>query len=530
MIVTNNSYNEMFNSVAREFVGRVELLEGSTLLNTFTYDGALQSFTVEKTGDNTRFFGYGICHKATVKLRDKERAITVTKGQQLLIAHGIGADYLYTYPVLYIDQVTRDENTNDLTITAYDALYTASGHKVSEVLLPETFTLEAFLQSAGHILDTPVSFENISPSLLSVGYSKSTMNVDGTESLRECLDDAAEVLGAIYYINNDWELTFKRLDIGGDPVLAIDKSKYFTLTAKPAVTLTKIASVTEFGDNVYVGSDTGETQYLRENVFLTLLDDASPFLGTIWNLVNGLTIIPFDCRHRGDFRLEIGDKISLTTKDDKVIETYFLGDSITYNGGLVSITGWEYSASENETDSAPVTLGEAIRQTYAKVDKANQEISLVASQVEENTEEISQVKLETESISLEVAQNASTVTGLQGEVNTLSQQVSQTITSEDVVIAVEQKLLDGVNVVSTKTGFTFDNQGLTISKSDNEMSTQITEDGMTIYRDETGVLVADHEGVQATNLHATTYLIIGKNSRFEDYDNKTRTGCFWIGG
>ena len=146
MIITNESYNNMFNSVAREFVGRVELLEGSTLLDTFTYDGALQSFSVEKTGDTTKFFGYGICQKATVKLRDKERAITVTKGQQLLVVHGIGVDYIYTYPLFYIDSVTRDENTNDLTITAYDALYTASGHKVSEVLLPETFTLEAFLQ------------------------------------------------------------------------------------------------------------------------------------------------------------------------------------------------------------------------------------------------------------------------------------------------------------------------------------------------------------------------------------------------
>ena len=46
------------------------------------------------------------------------------------------------------------------------------------------------------------------------------------------------------------------------------------------------------------------------------------------------------------------------------------------------------------------------------------------------------------------------------------------------------------------------------------------------------VLVADHDGVKAEDLHATTYLIIGKNSRFEDYKSglQQRTGCFWIGG
>jgi hypothetical protein len=60
------------------------------------------------------------------------------------------------------------------------------------------------------------------------------------------------------------------------------------------------------------------------------------------------------------------------------------------------------------------------------------------------------------------------------------------------------------------------------------MTTTITEDGMTVYRNEEAVLVADNEGVKAEDLHATTYLIVGQFSRFEDYGD--RTGCFWIGG
>ena len=40
--------------------------------------------------------------------------------------------------------------------------------------------------------------------------------------------------------------------------------------------------------------------------------------------------------------------------------------------------------------------------------------------------------------------------------------------------------------------------------------------------------MADNLGVKAEDLHATTYLIIGNNSRLEDY-NTNRTGCFWIG-
>ena len=61
------------------------------------------------------------------------------------------------------------------------------------------------------------------------------------------------------------------------------------------------------------------------------------------------------------------------------------------------------------------------------------------------------------------------------------------------------------------------------------MTTQITEDGMIVSRSSGEVLTADNKGVKAENLHATTYLIVGVNSRFENYDNGSRTGCFWIG-
>ena len=81
----------------------------------------------------------------------------------------------------------------------------------------------------------------------------------------------------------------------------------------------------------------------------------------------------------------------------------------------------------------------------------------------------------------------------------------------------------------TKTGFTFDEAGLTVEKSGSEMKTQITENGMVVSQNGQDVLTANNQGVDARNLHATTYLLVGANSRFEDYGGG-RTGCFWIGG
>lgn len=92
----------------------------------------------------------------------------------------------------------------------------------------------------------------------------------------------------------------------------------------------------------------------------------------------------------------------------------------------------------------------------------------------------------------------------------------------------KEEVASGVSSVSNAVG-TFNSDGLRISRTGSEMSTQITDNGMTVSRNEQQVLVANAQGVDAENLHATTYLIVGKYSRFEDYGDN-RTGCFWIGG
>ena len=127
----------------------------------------------------------------------------------------------------------------------------------------------------------------------------------------------------------------------------------------------------------------------------------------------------------------------------------------------------------------------------------------------------------------EDAKNA--LEGLDQSVQKISSRVDLALTSDQVEIAIEKKLAQGVDTVTTKTGFTFDDEGLTVSKTGSEMTTQVTEDGMTISRSGTQVLVVDNQGVEATNLHAKTFLILAGKARLEPY-GADRMGCFWIGG
>ena len=184
----------------------------------------------------------------------------------------------------------------------------------------------------------------------------------------------------------------------------------------------------------------------------------------------------------------------------------------TYNGGFSAEMEWEFN-NDGDTEANASTLGDALKQTYARVDKANKEIEIVAG-------EASSLKLTTDGINTSVSR-------LDNQLSLTNRTVSTKMSAEDVSISIQTALENGVEKVTTTTGFTFNEEGLHISKSDSEITTSITEDGMTVYRGDNEVLVADNLGVMAEDLHATTFLIIGNNSRLEDY-GANRTGCFWI--
>lgn len=517
MIIANPCYEEMINAPSRTFRARVELLDGSTILDTFDFKGALREFNISKAGDNNKFFGYGICQKLELKLLDKDRLITdIEKGLGLEVVVGVGCEYLYPYPVFYVDEITRDENTNELTVIAYDSLNEATKHKVSELNIhKKDYDIRAFIAACAELLGIPFkkdgvgNFENLD----NIYYGGA--NFDGTETIRDALNAVAEATQTIYYINHDWELTFKRLDIAGEPVLTIDKSKYFTLSRKTPKYLGKIVSTTELEDNLFVDTmyaANGSTQYIRSNPFWETNTDIMKLMLAARDSVDGLIINQFDCSWRGNFLLEIGDKIAMISKDNETFTSYLLNDTITYDGGLREQSNWIYNESA-EDEAKPATIADAIRATYTKVDRANKRIELVASQT-------SQMAIENDRI-------IASVSKIDEDLGKLSNKVETAVTAEEVLIQINQYVTEGnINKITTSTGFTFDEEGLTVSKSGNEMETTISEDGMVVKRQYEEMLVADHVGVTATNLHAKTYLIIGLHSHFQDYGSD-RTGCFW---
>jgi hypothetical protein len=133
------------------------------------------------------------------------------------------------------------------------------------------------------------------------------------------------------------------------------------------------------------------------------------------------------------------------------------------------------------------------------------------------------------SLELNVEGINTTVSGQLEATESLKQAVTEVKqSSQGVAVSVQKICDDGVSRVQTQTGYTFDDEGMKIQKSGEEMENKLDNTGMYVKQNGQVILQANNRGVEAADITVRNYLVVGQNSRLEDYGS--RTGCFWIGG
>ena len=184
------------------------------------------------------------------------------------------------------------------------------------------------------------------------------------------------------------------------------------------------------------------------------------------------------------------------------------------------------------------SFGKTFADMIGLINENRDKVDSVASSLRsEIKEQATSLKRDAEQIVMEATKKVRTelsdsVDSVADDIEELSSKVALKLDAESVNIAIEKEIAKGVDRVETKTGYKFDSDGLNISKTGEAMSNRIDNTGMYVERNGEEILIANNNGVDATNLHATTYLIVGAGngrSRFEDY-GINRTGCFWVGG
>lgn len=206
-------------------------------------------------------------------------------------------------------------------------------------------------------------------------------------------------------------------------------------------------------------------------------------------------------------------------------------DSGEYDPRQVKLTGRSLVFTDDAWETAKVALGELILGDNQTIYGINAK-ALIGDVIMGNNLHILDdngndlLTVIDGRITLGVSDHASRLSKLEQTANDVSIEISSINNNIDYLEGRE------ITSVTTTTGYTFNQDGLTIHKSGSEMTNLIDNSGMYVNRGNDAVLTANNEGVNAINLTARQYLTIGDNSRFENYsdgnDNK-RTGCFFVG-
>ena len=334
---------------------------------------------------------------------------------------------------------------------------------------------------------------------------------DNTYTFRSVLEEIGQVAGGKIAFKDDGVLYVLYPNETNE---VIDESNLKTLTIgkKYGPINSLVIARTPQEDNIYRQDeesviDNGVIEVKIENN--QLMDShREDFIDNLFDRLKGLTFYTYELESYGIGYLELYDLFTLKTHDNKGYSCLFMYDNLEISQGV----------SENSKADLP----EETKTNYKVASETDRVINKTILQVDKQDQEIRALVTSTQNINDEM-------NGVKDNYNNLTQKVEQTMTSTQIETLITETISNGIDSVTTSTGYTFNKDGLNISKTGEEMQNLLNNTGMYVNRDDENILTANNEGVNAINLTARQYLTIGKNSRLEDY-LEVRTACFYVGG
>lgn len=404
------SWNSAITAIDRYVKGKVEVYRDSTLLYTLMPNDYLKSIEIDRPSVKA-FFGYAISQQATLELIDKNKELSIQSGDRFICYLGVldGDTIFYQQSAdFFVEEVDRNANGVDLTVKGYDLIKRAE----KKVFKDLTLSLPSNIQQVFNQVCAVLGCAGVFPTTAPTFTVSELPNYNENDNLRIVLEDIAEALGCICFMSSDGAV-LKPLTANNP--YKINKANYFSFTIGESLTLTSIISSTPLEDNIQSGN--GVAQIMNDNGFIVNRTDKATILDNLLDFVNGLTVVPYNLEWRGDPQLQMGDYIEVESKDG-TIYTYYLGEKITYNGGMKATSNFELTY-EDTLHTNSTTIGQRLNETIAKVDKINKTIELRVQEAIENDTTVAELKLS-------VGQIQGTVADLEGDVILQQTQITQT--------------------------------------------------------------------------------------------------------
>ncbi len=464
-------------------------------------------------GDASAIVGVAIAGEAVVGVSDiSDASIILTP--KFGVKAPDDADYSYIeYGTHIIKEKKVDEEQDTILLECYDLMLLSMVPYDLVMEYPEEITEETPAITVKDLLDaicTRFGWAKRYTTFVNSDKVIDEEKYDANYTFRDILDEIAQVAGGIIaFVGDELDVIYPT-----DSGETIDSSNLKTLkmgeSYGPVNSVVLARSPQE--DNIYRQDEESVETYGITEIRIEnnqIMDShREDFIDGILGAVLGLNFELYELESFGIGYLNLGDFFTIQTPDGTNHAALMLCDDFKITQGL-SETSYLEAPEATETDyTAASDDDRVLNKTILKVDKQAQEITALVSKTENL---------------------ASDIDGLSGAITHLTEIM---VDSDSVDIKISTAI-EEINSITTSTGYTLDQDGLHIQKvvdgEPEEMENLLDNTGMYVKRDGEDILAANNEGVDAINLRSRQFLIIGDNSRFENYGS-ARTACFFIGG
>lgn len=274
---------------------------------------------------------------------------------------------------------------------------------------------------------------------------------------------------------------------------------------------------------IYPDVEQSSNTYVVTGNYLLTAETAQqlePVAQVLYEHLRNVTYTPCKVTIPSTMAIHAGDIVTVTDKNGKTFTIYVMTKKQAGQKDTLECTG------SFRRDSSTATNEVSYKALSGKVLELRAEVEGLRAENRDANGNMASMVLELEGIRTQVKTQESVVS----DIKTKMSQVEQT--AEDVQIRIASVENDGASKVRTKeTGYTFDDEGLKITKADQEMENILDNTGMYVRRLGEVILQANNNGVVATDVTVHNYLVVGNHARFEDYSDGSdgkRTACFWL--
>ncbi len=306
----------------------------------------------------------------------------------------------------------------------------------------------------------------------------------------------------------------------GDGVLGCFQGglKYEDYTVAPIEKVQIKGSSQDVGTQWPTDGTGEENTYIISGNMLLPAENAEalqPVAENLYSLLREVSYTPCQISMPAGLQLQAGDAVYVTDRNGISFTAYIMTKKQAGQKDTLSCTG------SYRRDSVTAVNSASYKALSGKVMELTVNVDGLRVENKDTQGTLASLALSLDGLSSQVTQQ---VDDLEQKLTAVEQ------TAQAVTVSVEKIQQEGTSQVKTATGYTFDENGLSIAKSGTQMENLLNENGMYVTRSGEVMLQADKDGVVATDVTIRNYLIVGEHCRFEDYANGTdtrRTACYW---